>query len=73
MHFAMVPPSRVPAMLPLNREWTERLREMCYCSPYKFSKLTSSRTLKLAAKASFEEALTEKRLFGEIVRSPWRG
>jgi transposase len=47
----------------------ERLRELLHRTPRDFGKPTSLWTLELAAKVSFEEGLTEKRVTGETVRA----
>jgi transposase len=47
----------------------ERLRELLHQSPRNFGKDTSLWTLELAAKLSFEEGLTERRVSGETIRA----
>ena len=52
-----------------DEESAELLREMLHRSPREFGYDTSLWTLEMAAEASFEEGLTERRVSGETIRS----
>lgn len=47
----------------------QRLKEVLHQSPRNFGKHTSLWTLDLAAEASFEEGLTDRRVSGETIRA----
>ena len=53
----------------LDLESAEALREMLHPSPREFGYDTSLWTLEMAAQASFEEGLTQRRVSGETVRA----
>ncbi len=52
-----------------DEESAEALREMLHRSPREFGYDTSLWTLEMAAQASFEEGLTQRRVSGETIRS----
>ena len=52
-----------------DQESAEALREMLHRSPREFGYQTSLWTLEMAAQASFEEGLTQRRVSGETIRS----
>jgi transposase len=53
----------------LDEESAEAMREMLHRSPREFGYDSSLWTLQMAAEASFEEGLTERRVSGETIRS----
>ena len=53
----------------LDLESAEALREMLHPSPREFGYDTSLWTLEMAAEASFEEGLTQRRVSGETLRA----
>jgi transposase len=52
-----------------DEDGAERLREMLHRSPREFGHDSSLWTLEMAAQASFEEGLTERRVSGETIRA----
>ncbi|MBA3492016.1 MAG: helix-turn-helix domain-containing protein [Rubrobacteraceae bacterium] len=52
-----------------DKESAELLREMLHRSPREFGYESSLWTLQMAAEASFEEGLTQRRLSGETIRA----
>src|SRR5918995_2573175 len=52
-----------------EEEGSEALREMLHQSPRKFGKDSSLWTMQMAAQASFEEDLTQRRVSGETIRA----
>ena len=52
-----------------DEESAEALREMLHRSPREFGYDTSLWTLEMAAQASFEEGLTQRRVSGETIRT----
>ena len=52
-----------------DEESAEALRQMLHRSPREFGYDTSLWTLEMAAQASFEEGLTQRRVSGETIRS----
>jgi transposase len=52
-----------------DEESAEALKEMLHRSPREFGYDTSLWTLEMAAQASFEEGLTQRRVSGETIRS----
>src|SRR5215211_8285162 len=64
--------SRRPHTTPhkaFDEDKAEALRQMLHQSPRKFGKDSTLWTLEMAAQASFEEDLTQRRLSGETIRA----